>query len=248
MTQLYRDPAGIVRQVEDWLKDQLRLAGAKGAVVGLSGGVDSAVLAVLLRRACGRGMIGLIMPCHSNPDDEAHAQLLAEAFDIPVGRVDLGPVFDLLQASLPKEDQQSATALSLGNLKARLRMATLYAIAQPRGFLVCGTSNRVEWTVGYFTKYGDSGSDLLPLVDLLKGEVLSVARFLGVPECITNKPPSAGLWPGQTDEGEMGVSYEALDRYLALGTADADVLDFIKKAEARSEHKKSFPPRCLLGD
>ncbi len=246
MDVVYRDPAKIVSHIEAWLKRQLRSAGAKGAVVGLSGGVDSSVLAVMLHRICGASMLGLVMPCHSDPQDQEHALVLASAFGFPTETVDLGPVFDLLRSSLPPKEQVLGTPLSLGNMKARLRMTTLYAIGQPREFLVCGTSNRVEWTVGYFTKYGDSGSDLLPLVDLLKGEVLAVARHLGIPECIINKPPSAGLWPGQTDESEMGVSYEALDRYLTLGSADADVRAFVEKARTRSEHKRNFPPRCLF--
>ncbi|QTX33582.1 NAD(+) synthase [Aminithiophilus ramosus] len=246
MNDFYRNPKELVKGITSWLEEHLAAAGAKGALLGLSGGIDSSLLAVLLRRVCGSSMAGLIMPCHSDPRDEKDARQLAETFDIPTERIDLGPAFDQLCTSLPPEDQKRATPLSLGNVKARLRMATLYAVAQPRGFLVCGTSNRVEWTVGYFTKYGDSGSDLLPLADLLKGEVLSIARYLGVPEGIINKPPSAGLWPGQTDEGEMGVSYDALDRYLAFGTATPEVLAFVKKAEIRSEHKRSFPPRCLL--
>lgn len=246
MDDFYRDPRKIIKGVTAWIEERLTAAGAKGAILGLSGGVDSALLAVLLRQVCGPSMLGLIMPCHSDPQDEGDARLLAEAFDIPTSKVDLSPTFDQLCASLPAEERERATPLSLGNVKARLRMTTLYAVAQPRSFLVCGTSNRIEWSVGYFTKYGDSGADLLPLVDLLKGEVLSVSRYLGVPESIINKPPSAGLWPGQTDEGEMGLSYDTLDRYFALGTATPEALAFVERAEIRSEHKRSFPPRCLL--
>jgi NAD+ synthase len=119
-------------------------------------------------------------------------------------------------------------------------------LAQTRNLLVCGTGNRVELTVGYFTKYGDSGVDLLPLGDLLKGEVRQLARLLEIPAPIIEKPPSAGLWQGQTDEGEMGVTYDELDRFLALGEGTDKVRSFVEKARTRSEHKRRTPPICRI--
>ena len=114
--------------------------------------------------------------------------------------------------------------------------------------LVCGTGNRVELTVGYFTKHGDSGVDLLPLGDLLKGEVRELARLLEVPAPIIEKPPSAGLWEGQTDEGEMGFSYEELDRYMAKGEGPETVRGFVEKARLRSEHKRNTAPVCRISE
>lgn len=242
MAQFYRDPAKIATFLEKWLGDALAIAGAKGAALGLSGGVDSSALAALLRRICPKdGMIALIMPCHSIPADEEHALLVADALDIPVIKIDLTETFDCCAAAA----EASAGALApiaKANIKPRLRMTALYAVAQSRGFLVCGGSNRDELAFGYFTKHGDSGVDLLPFGDLLKGEVAALARYLGVPGAIIDKPPSAGLWEGQTDESEMGVSYDDLDRFLAIGEGDAAVRERVKRASERSAHKRSMPP------
>ena len=143
-------------------------------------------------------MAALIMPCHSDPSDEADARLVADALDIPCERVDLTAAYDTLVSELSKIGVLQGPALS--NFKARLRMVFLYAVAQARSLLVCGTSNRAEIVTGYFTKFGDSAADLLPLADLLKGEVRTVAAHLGVPERVIEKAPTAGFWAGQTDE------------------------------------------------
>ena len=132
------------------------------------------------------------------------------------------------------------------NLKARLRMSTLYAVAQTENFLVCGTSNRSEYETGYFTKYGDSASDLWPLADLFKTEVRAAAKVLDVPERIIDKAPTAGLWEGQTDEGEMGFSYDELDRYLLTGRAETKVRDRIEELRRHSEHKRRPVPVCRI--
>lgn len=247
MPTLYRNPSILLNSIENWLREKLRAAGEKGGIVGLSGGIDSAVVAAILKRVCGDRMMSVIMPCHSHPEDRLHAELVARHFELPLLVVDLTATYDTLLAAIPAPGSEG-TKLATANLKPRLRMITLYCLAQERNLLVCGTGNRVELTVGYFTKYGDSGVDLLPLGDLLKGEVRQLASLLGVPAPVIDKPPSAGLWQGQTDEGEMGVTYDELDRYLARGEGHEKVRDFVEHSRARSEHKRNMPPLCRIGE
>ena len=227
-------------QCEQWLSDEVNNAHAKGIVLGLSGGIDSSVLAALGREALGRnGILGVIMPCYSIPEDEADARLLAEALDVNFERVDLSGVFDALCAGVGG----NLDSLTMSNIKARLRMVTLYAFAQSRNMLVCGTSNRSEYETGYFTKYGDSGVDLMPLAGFLKRDIREMARLLNVPERIITKAPSAGLYEGQTDESDMGFTYDVLDEYLASGKInDPQAKQRIDVMRRRSEHKRKPIP------
>ena len=138
--------------------------------------------------------------------------------------------------------------LASANIKPRLRMITVYAIAQTLGYLVCGTGNKDEVTIGYFTKYGDGGSDFMPLADLTKGEVREIARVLNIPSVVIDKPPSAGLWEGQTDEQEMGLTYDVLDAYVSgQPVSERDAREIECRIRA-SEHKRSMPPKCVIGD
>ena len=227
-------------QCEQWLSDQVNNAHAKSIVLGLSGGIDSSVLAALGREALGRnGVLGVIMPCHSIPEDEADARLLADSLDVNFERVDLSGVFDALCAGVGG----NLDSLTMSNIKARLRMVTLYAFAQSRNLLVCGTSNRSEYETGYFTKYGDSGVDLMPLAGFLKREIREMARLLNVPGRIITKAPSAGLYEGQTDESDMGFTYDVLDEYLASGKInDPQAKQRIDVMRRRSEHKRKPIP------
>ncbi|MCX7828319.1 MAG: NAD(+) synthase [Thermanaerothrix sp.] len=237
-----RDPRYLAEVLVAWLKEKVSEAGALGGLVGLSGGVDSAVVAALLMRSFGiSGSLGVIMPCHNQPVDEEDARLVASCVGIPVVKVDLSGSFDALVGSINGSDIH-LSHLGISNIKPRLRMTTLYAIAQTKNLLVCGTGNRAELTFGYFTKYGDSGVDLLPLGRLTKHEVWTLAEHLGIPERVVKKPPTAGLWEGQTDEGEMGVSYEDLDRYILGLPIPQDVRHRIENAFDRSKHKRMVPP------
>ena len=243
---VYRDPQKVTEYLTEWIKEHFRTAGAKGAVLGISGGIDSAVLAGLLCRSLGKeNVVGVIMPCHSQPVDEEYALELAAIFGIRKYKVDLTKTYDQMISSIMEEGLDLGT-LPSANIKPRLRMATLYSIAQQNGYLVCGGGNRDEIMYGYFTKYGDSGVDLLPMSDLLKGEVKALALHLGVPPDIIKRPPTAGLWEGQTDECEMGVTYEQLDNYLATGVAEDKVREKIENAMARSEHKRKFAPMARI--
>ncbi len=230
----------IIIQCENWLRDEVKSAGASGIILGLSGGIDSSVLAALGREALGRsGVLGVIMPCHSNNQDEDDARLLAQAVDVNFLRVDLSGTFDALCGATGEE----LSPLVKSNMKARLRMVTLYALGQKNNLLVCGTSNRSEYETGYFTKYGDSGSDLMPLVSFLKRDIREMAKILRVPEKIITKAPSAGLYAGQTDESDMGFTYEVLDEYLATGKIDdPEAQKRIDVMRRRSEHKRKPIP------
>jgi NAD+ synthase len=233
-------------RIAHWLRSYAAEAGADGYVVGLSGGIDSACTAVLCQRASGAQVLGVLMPCHSNPNDAEMARLVADTFGLETLVVDLGPAYDALLATLPP----TTTPLARANLKPRLRMTTLYALGQSRNYLVAGTGNKSELAVGYFTKYGDGGVDVEPLGDLYKWQVRLLAQELGIPQPVIERPPSAGLWEGQTDEDEMGITYAELDRALAAMDAgqgddvDADLLAKVQEMVARSEHKRHLPPAC----
>jgi len=194
-----------------WLRKNIRNVQAKGVVIGLSGGLDSCVVTALAKGALGKDrVLGLLLPCHSQKQDLADARLFARKFGIKTKFIDLSEAYDNLIKILPAADQ-----ITKANLRPRLRMMVLYYFARKLGFLVCGTSNKSELLSGYFTKFGDGASDILPIGDLLKTQVRKLAGELKIPQAILEKPPSAGLWPGQTDEGELGVTYDELDNILA---------------------------------
>ncbi len=205
--------------------------------------MDSSVAAVLCQRAFPQETLGVIMPCHSPNQDVEHAKALAQRFSIPTKTVVLDDTFDTLLKALPDEKASSdVSRLAKANLKARLRMLTLYYFANRLNYLVVGSGNRDELAIGYFTKYGDGGVDIQPLGSLLKSQVKELAQFLSIPRQITDKPPSAGLWEGQTDEEELGFSYDELDRYLASSEASAALNEKFRAIIAAAGHKRQPPP------
>jgi NAD+ synthase len=240
-------PRGTADRIVTWLRDYAAGAGAHGYVVGLSGGIDSACTAVLCQRAVGSNVLGVLLPCHSAPDDTELAQMLANSFGIETVTTELGSTYDALLEALP-----GTSKLAQANIKPRLRMTTLYALAQTHGYLVAGTGNNSEIAVGYFTKYGDGGVDVEPLGELYKTQVRLLAAELDIPQAIIDRPPTAGLWEGQTDEGEMGMNYEALDTALAAieagetGHLNPEQLVQVQQMIDRSAHKRSMPPVCPL--
>jgi NAD+ synthase len=225
-----------------WIREKVLTAGLNGVVFGISGGLDSAVVAVLCRRAFDKNTLGLLMPCHSNQQDEQHATLVASKFSIPTETVVLDGIYDALLKILPIDEASVISQPVKGNLKARLRMLTLYFYANQLGYLVVGSGNRSELAVGYFTKHGDGSVDILPLGHLVKRQVKALAEFLEIPQEIMNKPPSAGLWPNQTDEAELGLSYNELDNYLTGGKVLENIKPKIAKLIANSAHKRKQPP------
>ena len=226
-----------------WTNEMVSQAEGKGVVVGMSGGVDSSVVAVLCKRAFPEATLGLTMPCHSSKLDREHAELVATKFHIPVKVVVLDGVFDILIGALAGDGYDATTmGLAENNIKPRLRMVTLYYFANCLNYLVVGASNRSELSVGYFTKYGDGGSDIMPLGNLVKKEVLDLARYLDIPREIIDKLPSAGLWEGQTDEAEIGLTYSELDRYLITGEADKEIKEQVDLMMSKSKHKCCPPP------
>ncbi len=236
-----------------WLRERAGEAGAHGFVFGLSGGIDSAVVARLCQMATPTRVLGVILPCYSHPQDETDARLLARTFGIPTARVDLASTFDALTGELHtaiKGLPQSVHVTDIkqqmpeANIKPRLRMTALYFIANSLNYLVAGTGNRSEIALGYFTKHGDGGADVLPIGALLKSEVRALAREIGVPAPLIDKAPSAGLWIGQTDEAEMGFTYDTLEQYLTQGPSavPTDIAQRIDRLHTTSEHKRATPP------
>jgi len=230
-------------KLSSWIADKVKEAGCRGAVFGMSGGIDSSVVAALSKHALGDNVLGVLNPCHSIPQDEEHALAVAEKFDIDTRKVVLDNVFDILTGLLPDNPvDEAAGRIAMANLKARLRMVTWYHFANQQRYLVIGSGNRSELAVGYFTKHGDSGVDILPLGNLVKAQVRDLAGYLGVPREIIDKPPSAGLWEGQTDEDDLGFTYEQLDSFLLTGETDTAVRQRIESMMARSRHKTQPPP------
>lgn len=231
---------GLAEDIANWIREKVEEADTCGIVVGLSGGVDSASVAVLSKMAMGDNLLGLIMPCQSDPRDEKLAKLLAEKFDIKTEKRVLGGVYEKFLETLTSADK-----ISLANLKARLRMAALYYFANSLNYLVAGTGNKSEVITGYFSKYGDGGVDILPLGGLLKGEVKKLAKELSIPDEIIERVPSAGLWEGQTDEGELALSYEDLDRAIVAiekgeekEFSTPEIITKVRELIKASEHKR----------
>ncbi|SHN49421.1 NAD(+) synthase [Desulfitobacterium chlororespirans] len=239
-----------INRAVEWLRERVQEARAQGVVIGVSGGVDSAVVAGLCKRAFPHNSIGVILPAGSNPMDREDAWLTTEALSLKAVEIDLTQAHQGILASVKKaltaQEYTFEEQLSQGNLKARLRMSTLYTVANSLNYLVVGTDNAPEAYTGYFTKYGDGGVDILPLASLTKAEVRAWASQLGLPEKIVNRVPTAGLWEGQTDEQEMGITYDLIDRYLLGEGVPEKMQEKIEKMHRQSEHKRQLPPALEL--
>ena len=209
---LCNDIGCAVTRIKDLIRQSLWASGAKGVVVGISGGLDSAVAAAVAAKALGPDyVLGVYLPSSAtNSLDQADAAELCAAFGIELITI---PLDGVVSAAFADPHMTNIPVLC-GNYTSRLRMATLYNIAAARGYLVCGTSNRTEYMIGYSTKWGDAAADIQPLLHLWKKDVYAVAEELGVPSSIINKAPSAGFWEGQSDEDELGITYPDLDAAL----------------------------------
>lgn len=235
-------------QVEQMIRYAYWTSGSKGIVVGLSGGVDSAVAATFCCRAIGgEKVFGLSLPSSvSNPADIVDAAVLCKQIGMKHRVVNIEPMLEGFR-TMPEFNE---SRYLLGNLMARTRMAVLYYHANRDHQIVCGTSNRSEYMLGYCTKFGDNAADLQPLLHLYKTEVYHYAEELGIPESIIKKAPSAGLWEGQSDEEEIGLSYAEIDHslqalelqgWIAATPTEEKVLGLVKK----SEHKRLLAPNLL---
>jgi len=232
----------------DWLREKVEGAACKGVVLGISGGIDSAVAAALAKKAFPDNCMGVILPCNSNPQDVMDGRLLAEALNVPYHVIELDDAYQLLLTQFETffKLEGSSGKLLKANIKPRLRMMSLYYFAQANDYMVLGTSNKSEITVGYATKYGDSGVDLQILGDLRKDQVYALASYLNIPQQIIARAPSAGLWEEQTDEGEMGFTYKELDEYIHSGQGDPQVIAKIQAMNSKSDHKRQLPPVAII--
>lgn len=222
----------VTDHIVNWLKSYAQNAGIKGFVIGVSGGIDSAVTSTLCAKT-GLDLLCLEMPIHQAENQVSRASnhidwLQANFSNVNRQPVNLTPVFDSLVASLPPVDNEEERFMSLANTRARLRMTTLYYFAALKGYLVAGTGNKVEdFGVGFYTKYGDGGVDLSPIADLLKTEVYEIAKHLGVNEEIIKAAPTDGLWgDDRTDEDQIGASYPELEWAMAMQEQGKSENDF----------------------
>jgi NAD+ synthase len=249
------DAAQTVEVITAFIASQLRQTGFSRLVVGLSGGVDSSTVAYLAARAIGAdNVLSVLMPYRtSSPDSETDAMRVVTALGCPFERVDITPMVDPMLALIPGDE--AATRVRRGNVMARQRMIVVYDRSVAFDALVAGTSNKTEALLGYGTLHGDMAAAIQPIGDLYKSQLRAVAIELGVPEEIIGKAPSADLWPGQTDEGELGASYDDLDRILfalvdrrwtpdrcVRAGMDANLVAWVARTVARNEFKRQVPP------
>jgi NAD+ synthase len=249
------DWAEVEAKITRFIRDYVEKAKAKGIVLGLSGGLDSSTVAALSAKAIGGNkVLGLMLPEKEtyNRKDIEHAKLVAENFRLKTEIIDITTVLETIKKTIPIFDDEDK--LSKGNLKARTRMLYLYYYANKLNLLVCGSSDKSETMIGYFTKWGDVAADISPIMDLYKTQVQKLAGYIGIPKEIIEKPPSPRLWPGQTAEGELGIKYETLDLILyglehfmkteEIAEQLSLPIDMVEKVKARwrrMEHKRRMP-------
>ena len=222
-----------------FIRELVASSGVDGIVFGNSGGKDSALVCILCKFAC-ENTVGIMMPCASKRNfeqDMKDAKELAEHFGIESRVIDLT---DVRQAEIDRlQGITTLTNAAVNNIAPRLRMTTLYAVAASEHRLVAGTGNRSERYMGYFTKWGDGACDFNPIVDLTATEIIEFLEWLTAPGSIINKAPSAGLFDGQTDEDEMGVTYNAIDTYLTTGEVSERDKKIIERFHRNSGHKRT---------
>jgi len=237
-----------IEQIVEWLRERKEAAGAKGLLVGVSGGLDSAVVAALIKKAFPEDSLGVMMPIQTSHKNLQDAIDVTSACHIEAINIDLTESHRVMYAQITEKlrDKNSFNPeldqLANANLRARLRMSALYTLAAHYNYLVVGTDNASEYYTGYFTKYGDGGVDILPLVAFTKTEVREMAKLLNVPKAVIAKAPSADLWENQSDETEMGVSYTVIDAYLKGEPVALEDKELIETMHRRTMHKRESLP------
>ncbi|ASG67533.1 NAD(+) synthase [Francisella halioticida] len=229
-------------KIVNWLKESCASYPAEGFVIGISGGIDSAVAASLATKT-NLPVTALIMPSKNNQDQDMHDAIeLINKLNIPHHIVPIQPVYETFLESTQAftNSDNNRQHVIKGNAQARFRMMYLYTYAQQNNRIVIGTDNACEWYMGYFTKFGDGAADILPLVNLKKSQVFELGKYLEVPQNILNKAPSAGLWQGQTDEDEMGATYAEIDDFLDDKKVSEKALERISFWHNRSHHKRNL--------
>jgi len=225
-----------------WIHEYVKSCNADGVVIGNSGGKDSATVLAMAVKALGSDkVLAVEMPCLSNPNDLQDAELVAKEFGVRTVQVDLSNTYQELEGQIQTQLEQDLVDESKVNIKPRLRMTTLYAIAQTLGYLVIGTGNLCEAMVGYTTKWGDNSSDFNPIGNFTVSEVLEIGRYLGVPNQILVKAPSDGI-SGRTDEQKMGIRYRQIEEMIETGKTDEKARQEILNRFQLSEHKRKTVP------
>lgn len=231
-----------VENIVSWIKNYIEEVGANGVVIGNSGGKDSAVVIALVTTAIGKEkVLTIAMPCNSIANDLEDAKVVAAKFEVPMLEIELTNVYNELEKTVNKELKKEISEEGKINIKPRLRMTTLYSIAQTLNYLVAGTSNKCEIFVGYTTKWGDSASDFNPIGNYTVEEVLQIGEYLGVPETIIKKAPSDGLGT-KTDEEKMGVTYKQITEYIETNKTEKVAMRKIEDMHRKSEHKRKNIP------
>ena len=236
-----------VERITQWIQDYVKKAGAKGVVIGNSGGKDCATVMALAAKALGSDkVLAVAMPCHSIPQDLEDAKLVANAFYIPMIEIDISKMYDTMEESTNQVSQKEGLAKAIGieagiNAKPRIRMTQLYLLAQTLDYLVIGTGNLCEKMVGYTTKWGDNSSDFNPIGNFTVEEVLQIGKYLGVPDKIIHKAPNDGLG-GKTDEEKMGITYGEITEYIDTGKTEENAMKKIEKKYFASQHKRKEIP------
>ncbi len=238
---MLKNPEEYINYLVKWTKDYVEQSHAKGAIIGISGGIDSALVLAILKKALNDNVFGLILPCYSSIEDVNDAITVLNTFNVKWAKIELNDMFDIAKKNLDNLGLSSEGALA--NTKVRLRMTTLYQVGQALNYLVAGTDNLDEQYVGYFTKYGDGGVDFLPIAQLTKAEVRELSSILGVPSNIVNRVPSAGLKPNQTDESDLQVTYNELDDYLLGKEVSIAAKERIEHLHKLAAHKLVMPPK-----
>lgn len=243
------DVSSVTQKITSFISEKINASGLKRAIVAVSGGIDSALtLALTVKAIGGVNVRAITLPeCDITPEEDVEDVIrLTKMLNVTCDVVEITPVIDVMHSILPLHDKFEL--VSSGNIKSRVRMTVVYHYANVEHRIVVGSSNKTEWLTGYFTKYGDGGVDLMPIVCLYKTQVRQLARYLDIPKKIIDKTPSAGFWPGQSDEDELGIKYEVLDLILYLWERGMDFEDIAESLDINPRTVEQILDRVKLNE